>query len=202
MSLRGVCILLLVASKVQGAEFIPLGDLPGGLFSSNATSVDASGTIVVGSSSSNSPVAQAGAFIWTETGGMAGIGDGAGAEAVSSDGSTVVGLVSDGFLITPFIWTASEGLTSLGLPPGETPNGASVALGVSGNGGVVVGSTQFGGATQAFRWTSGGGFVGLASDLPGGGSPSLATGISDNHTRVLPLPRHPAPPVAYSTRPH
>jgi probable HAF family extracellular repeat protein len=173
-------LFLLFATHTQAAEFIPLGDLPGGLFGSNATSVDASGTVVVGSSSNISPVAQAGAFVWTETDGLMGIGDGAGAEAVSGDGSTVVGIVSDGTLITPFVWTATSGLTSLGLPPGEPANGASTALGVSGDGGIIVGSTQFGGTTQAFRWTSGGGFVGFASDLPGGGSPSLATGISDD----------------------
>jgi probable HAF family extracellular repeat protein len=89
-------------------------------------------------------------------------------------------VVSDGALMTPFIWTASDGLTSLGLPLGESPNGASVALSVSGNGTVVVGSTQFGGTTQAFRWTPDAGFVGLGSDLPGGGSPSLATSVSDD----------------------
>lgn len=172
--------LIACETITQASEFIPLGDLPGGHFSSLARGVNASGTIVVGSSSSDSVVAGAGAFVWTVSDGIAGIGDGAFAEAVSSDGSTIVGAVSDGTLITPFIWTASEELTSLGLPPGESPQGGTVASGVSGDGSVVVGSTVFNGSGQAFYWTSTTGFVNLAGDLPGTASSSLATSVSDD----------------------
>ncbi len=110
----------------------------------------------------------------TEVGGITGIDGGAFVEAVSSDGSTVVGGVSDGTM------NALDGLMSLGLPAGESPNGATAALGVSGDGSVVVGSTLFSGSGQAFRWTSATGFVSLAGDLPGSGSPSLATSVSDD----------------------
>jgi hypothetical protein len=62
MPLRFACLLVLFACQVQGAEFIPLGDLPGGGFSSEALDVDAMGATVVGSSAAS---AQSDAFKWS-----------------------------------------------------------------------------------------------------------------------------------------
>lgn len=144
-------------------EFFPLGDLPGSHFSSRARSVNDNGTVVVGTSatliSGNDSNAS---YIWTKAEGMINIGDHAFAEAVSSDGNKAVGGVSDSLSITPFIWTPTNGLVSLGLPPGETPSGASVAIDISGDGTVIVGSTQFDRVIQAFRWTDSAGFTNLA----------------------------------------
>ena len=45
-----VCTVgILLLSGTQAAEFIPLGDLPGGEFNSNATGIADDGTTVVGS---------------------------------------------------------------------------------------------------------------------------------------------------------
>ena len=77
------------------ASFQGLGDLPGGIFESNAYGVSADGSVVVGWSSSASGPEEA--FRWTSGGGMVGLGDlpGGGfvnaALGVSTDGLVVVG---------------------------------------------------------------------------------------------------------------
>ena len=79
------------------ASFQGLGDLPGGIFYSQAFAVSANGACVVGLSTSK--LGQE-AFRWTKSGGMQGLGGLLGgshghfnceARAVSADGSTVVG---------------------------------------------------------------------------------------------------------------
>jgi len=63
---------VMLLSATQAAEFIPLGDLPGGNFSSSATGVSDDGTVVVGN---GSPASGGGAFRWTAATGMVGLGD-------------------------------------------------------------------------------------------------------------------------------
>jgi probable HAF family extracellular repeat protein len=87
-------VLLGVPGGRAGADFIPLGDLPGGAFSSQARGVSADGSVVVGNSISASGLE---AFRWTAAGGMIGLGDlpgsfGSGASSVSADGAVVVAL--------------------------------------------------------------------------------------------------------------
>ncbi|MCA1958668.1 MAG: hypothetical protein LDL14_09095, partial [Nitrospira sp.] len=64
-------LLLAGSLSAQAAEFIPLGDLPGGSFSSMALGVSADGSVVVGVSRSGSGDE---AFRWTEATGHGGLG--------------------------------------------------------------------------------------------------------------------------------
>lgn len=70
------------------------------------------------------------------------------ANAVSADGSVIVGYSSSNLVgAEAFRWTAGGGMVGLGLLPGGHQ---SIANGVSADGSVVVG-----GGDEAFRWTAG-----------------------------------------------
>jgi probable HAF family extracellular repeat protein len=105
--------------------------------------------------------------------------------AVSSDGSTVVGVsgVATFNAAFPrqaeaFRWTEATGMIGLGhLRGGVT----SVAYDVSENGSVIVGRSGSSPGQQAFRWTQNSGMVGLG-DLPGGAFTSEAYGVSADGT--------------------
>lgn len=114
---------------------VGLGDLPGGSLDSVATAVSADGAVVVGYGTNYfdeyrpEAVALYGpywwldtdyeAFRWTTDGGMVGLGDlpggsfGSRANAVSADGSTVVGSSVGPAGIEAFIWTPTLGMVSL-----------------------------------------------------------------------------------------
>src|SRR5207247_5278902 len=97
------------------------------------------------------------------------------ANAVSGDGSVVVGTGHSASGSQTFRWT-SGGMVGLGVLPGGN---FSEPGGVSGNGSVVVGHSgdAFAPAqVKAFRWTAGSGMVGLGV-LPGDTS-SSASGVS------------------------
>jgi probable HAF family extracellular repeat protein len=110
------------------------------------------------------------------------------ANAVSDDGSTVVGYSSSASssasgLYEAFRWTRDGGMVGLGDLPGF--NVSSVAFGVSGDGSVVVGGgNEEGGSAEGFRWTSAGGMVGLG-DLPGGTFVSRAFSVSSDGSVVV-----------------
>jgi len=173
-------ILAVSASVAQGAtpSFHALGDLPGGDFYSNALAVSPGGSVVVGwsrSTLSNSTYAGE-TFIWTEAGGMQGLGalpggTNSGAFAVSENGSVVVGYSSG----EAFRWTAATGMVALGfLPGGDQP---SHAWDISADGEVVVGLCDTPHDYEAFRWTEATSMVGLG-DLSGGDYKSIAYGVS------------------------
>ncbi len=183
------------AANAATPFFMGLGDLPGGSFSSGATSVSADGSVVVGSSAvatvlvpGRPPFSQTlfEAFRWTQQSGMLGLGDLPGglfdsdASGISADGSMVVGssavetVSSHGeppfrTLYRAFRWTQGQGMISLGrLRNSDT---TSVANDLSADGSVVVGMSgehPFREAEhgEAFRWTQGSGMVGLG-ELPG-----------------------------------
>jgi probable HAF family extracellular repeat protein len=94
------------------------------------------------------------------------------ANAVSGDGSVVVGLGTiDAGAMMAFRWTATGGMVGLGHLPG--PATYSEANGVSANGLVVVGEADIAASpyqSQPFQWTSDGGMVGLAHVPPGDGN--------------------------------
>ena len=69
--LGGFAVAALLASGPARADFIPLGDLPGGAFISAANGVSADGAVVVGFSNSASGGE---AFRWTSGGGLVGLG--------------------------------------------------------------------------------------------------------------------------------
>ena len=77
------------------------------------------------------------------------------ANAVSADGTTVVGLSSSELGGQAFRWTAEAGMQGLGDLPGGAFQGE--AFDVSGNGGVIIGSSESSGGffPEGFRWESG-----------------------------------------------
>jgi probable HAF family extracellular repeat protein len=132
-----------------------LGDLPGGDSFSVGAGVSHNGSVVVGGASSAVSLAGSSfeldfeAFRWTQQTGMVALGDLAGggfhsfANAVSGDGSVVVGAstsaasgISD---FEAFRWTEATGMVGLGDLPGG--NFASTATAVSADGSIIVGSS-------------------------------------------------------------
>jgi probable HAF family extracellular repeat protein len=123
---------------------------------------------------------------------MVGLGDlpggafGSGANAVSADGSVVVGVATSASGTEAFRWTQAGGMVGLGdLPGGRFESRADA---VSADGSVVVGtdiSTSSGMCVaEAFRWTQAGGMVGLG-DLPGGDFCSNAQAVSADGSVVF-----------------
>ena len=109
----------------SGGGMVGLGDLPGGIFQSDAHSVSADGSVVVGNSTSASGFE---AFRWTSGGGMVGLGDLPGgifsstAESISADGSVIVGVgnldLASFTTAEAFRWTSGGGMVGLGDLPG------------------------------------------------------------------------------------
>jgi probable HAF family extracellular repeat protein len=107
-----------------------------------------------------------GAFRWTAASGMVAL-DGApgdvspgATDAVSSDGSVIVGMASGPDGSEAYRWTAATGAVGLGDLPGGTFRGRSHA--VSSDGTVVVGWSQSAsGTAEPFRWSTVSGMVGL-----------------------------------------
>src|SRR5881275_331543 len=88
-----------VSTASAAATLTPLGDLPGGIFDSRANAVSGDGSVVVGTSSSDSGLQT---FRWTSGTGMVGLGVLPGGNlsdprGVSGDGSVVVGYSGDAF---------------------------------------------------------------------------------------------------------
>lgn len=101
------------------------------------------------------------------------------ANAVSADGSTVVGHSYSRHGSEAFRWTKRSGIVGLGGLLNSMPH--SMAYGVSADGSVVVGTSYGsgaqGGGYEAFRWTKGGGMIGLGY-LPGGATFGEAFAVS------------------------
>lgn len=218
-SISAIC-LLLAGQHASAAFFVPLGHLRSEDSASLATDISADGSVVVGFSGHIGWFGVDGeAFGWTSDGGMVGLGylpgaDSSWANAVSADGSVVVGSGA-------FRWTQLGGMVGIGdgtasavsadgsvvavnrVIGGEvagfrwTPQGGMVGLGdlpgglvrsgvggISADGSLVVGNSYSASGPEAFRWTSEGGMVGLG-DLPGGGFRSGAEGVSSDGSVVV-----------------
>lgn len=183
------CLCGGLSQRLAAAEFIPLGDLPGGLFESRPRGVSDDGRTVVGGSAGPEvylpgfpgPVydyhATREPFIWTPNVGMERIVIGGQGEAtdVNAGGSVVVGFASPSD--QAFRWTESEGVLPLGNPAGYDH---SQAYGVSADGLTVVGrSFDFTpNMTEAFVWTVGKGMLGLGSRA--GAADSKAWSVSSD----------------------
>jgi len=168
---------------------IGLGDLPGpGPFASTATAIASHGRVVVGLSQRPQGLQGYNAWRWTPATGMVDLGDLPGgdahgiANAVSADGSVVVGASSSAAGNEGFIWRASTGMLGIGDLPGGFFG--SSAEGVSADGTVVVGYGSGPAGSEAIRWTQSGGMVGLG-DLPGGNFSSSATAVSANGNVIV-----------------
>ncbi len=173
-------------TPATAAFFTGVGDLPGGGFSSAATSVSADGSIVGGISFSEAgPDGEA--FLWTAETGLMGLGDLPGGDflsgvfGVSDDGLAAAGasFSAESALSMPplqsFHWTAETGLVPLGDLPGGTFS--SFTLSISGDGRVVVGDSDSASGREAFRWSAETGMVGLG-DFEGGDFDSTVVSAS------------------------
>jgi uncharacterized membrane protein len=97
--------------------------------------------------------------------------------AISGDGSTVVGVSASGSGNEAFVWTAAGGMQGLGDVAGGTFS--SVANDVSADGSIVVGTGRGASGDQAFRWTAAGGLQTL------GASALSATAITRDGTTIV-----------------
>ncbi len=215
------------AFRAVGAVATPLGWLPGATapmflvlhpLVSAAFGISADGSIVVGSSYNSDSDVQA--FRWTSGGGMVALaylpgaspgGSQAQANAISADGSTIVGFANSagtgpiGFEgnIQAAVWNGTNfgTVTGLGFLNGTGQYELSVATAVSANGGVVAGvvnndSNSNSPVLQAFRWTAAGGMAALPS-LPG----AVAVPYASLPGGTLPATILPMPPYYAGSAP-
>ena len=164
-SLSFSALSLFALAPVQAASFIGLGWLST-TSSSYASDVSADGSVVVGSSNTDSYITGQ-AFRWTKVDGMVALGPlvenvfGGIANAVSADGTVVVGdLHKESFYpISPFRWTQETGMVDLGyiFYPDDFLSNYSYTHDVSGDGSVIVGSAAA--VNKAFRWSESSGVI-------------------------------------------
>lgn len=152
----------------MGQPLLNLGTLPSYGSQSIPYGLSADGTVVVGLSGI---IDFSRAFRWVSTsgaGGTAGVMTDLGvlpghnssyANAVSADGTIVVGRSGSNSSNRAFRWTAQTGMVSLGTLNNQ---GTSSAIGISADGSTITGSS----AARAFRWTASTGMQNLGS-LPG-----------------------------------
>src|SRR5690606_32503097 len=89
------------------------------------------------------------------------------ANAVSGDGTVVVGDSESAAGRTPFRWTAATGIQELaGVPAGPS----SSANDASAGGSVIIGQAGETAVTDAYRWTAAGGMQAIAGTLSGRGT--------------------------------
>lgn len=188
--LLAVALFISHSAQPAHAQFIALGDLPGGNFNSTADAVSADGSTVVGSSSSRYTLE---AFRWTARTGIVGL-DSLGAPyghsrafGVSGDGAVIVGdtkwpAPDVSWASQAFRWTAETGMVGLGFLPGTK---WTTAVAASMDGSVIVGysSTTFGSRHTAFRWTAADGMIELGEKAPGG--TSTAYDVSADGTVIV-----------------
>lgn len=145
-----------------------------------AYGVSADGTWIVG-------MANDLIFRWSAATGLLRLGDVRGplyfnyANAVSDDGSVMVGRVYLNGTHNAFRWTESGGFSSIVVgTSGSTPT----ATGVSADGTVVCGGGSSPAGREAFRWTEAGG-VEFLGDLPGSTVASYASAMSADGETII-----------------
>jgi len=114
--------------------FSSLGTLPG-YVNSEARDANHDGSVIVGTVSGPFGVSPQG-FLWTQSGGMQGLGAGTTGHAISRDGSTIIGVF--GTEPNAFRWTQAGGLQFLPTLSGVGP---SYAGGINNDGSIIVGSS-------------------------------------------------------------
>jgi probable HAF family extracellular repeat protein len=169
----------------SGGGMTNLGTFPGGDYSiANAANPDGSAVVGFSNTSSNGLYT---AFRWTSGGGMTNLGTlpGTGSQsygqAVSTDGSVVVGEAGPSSAYRAFRWSSGTGMVDLGTLPGHTYSEADA---VSGDGSVVVGRSGAVGTNLAYRWTSATGMQSLGT-LPGGTTDAGAFAITRDASVIV-----------------
>lgn len=179
---------------------VGLGILPG-MWSCSAEGVSNDGSIVIGSTQKPLPdfasthEVSSKAFRWTAAGGMVSLGHlrGGGnyseANAISGDGTIIVGQSDSASGLQPFRWTAAGGMVGLGHLPGSTND---VARAVSGDGSVIVGESKLASSETAFIWDNVNGMRSLQSVLSSnyhldltGWKLTSATGVSADGKTIV-----------------
>lgn len=182
--------LLLPGAAGHAVSFTPLGEVPGGPFSSQAEAISADGSVVVGHGIYEDQVfdSNSEAFRWDAGSGLVGLGDLAGGHPtsaafdVSADGSLVVGVGRSDAGNEAATWTAAGGWQGLGDLDGGSFN--SRAFAVSGDGTFAVGRASSDAGTEAFLWDAANGLQGLG-DLAGGDFHSSAYAVSADGSVVV-----------------
>lgn len=127
----------------QAGGYRELGTLAGYLYT-EARDANFDGSVIVGNAS-NGGTPQA--FRWTASGGMQGLGVGMTAQAISSDGSTIVGNV--GSATNGFRWTQAGGIQLL---PSLGGAGTASVWGMNSDGTIIVGNS--GVNVRATKWVN------------------------------------------------
>lgn len=104
------------------------------------------------------------------------------ANAISADGTTIVGTSFTSLGQEAFRWTFDGGMISLGELPGGVFG--SQANDISADGSIIVGNSGSSIGTEAYRWTAETGMVGLG-DLSGGSFFSSAFSISNDGSTIV-----------------
>jgi len=129
---------------------------------SKARGISGDGGTVVGSSEFGTSSGIA--FRWTEQGGMQGLGyvrpggTFSQANAISRDGTTIIGISYTNGVYDAFVWRDGPGMLGLPRLPGSSPNSTAQADAVNTDGSVIVGSSYSPVTLQAsaVRWTTAG----------------------------------------------
>lgn len=144
------------AYRLRGDNLVSLGSLNPNNPVSEAVDTNQDGSVVVGESSSTN-LSEGEAFVWTETGGMMGLGIPTGvttktsAQAVTPDGRTVAGFARYGQNDwRTFLWDETNGMRTIG---GGQPSG----LCMSDDASIVYANAN----GNFSRWTQGTGMVDL-----------------------------------------
>jgi probable HAF family extracellular repeat protein len=180
-----------MAAAAQTAQFIPLGDLPGGAFRSSATAISHDGLAIVGYSDGEAQENNVMPFLWTEAGGMLALGHPPlGTQrvtkpfGVSNRGNVIVGRTNlTSTTGAAWKWTPLGGFVMLEDLSGGNENAS--ALAVSADGTLITGNGSsddigFG----AILWNNSITPTSLG-ELPGGAVTSVATNISPDGTTII-----------------
>lgn len=176
------CIGTCVSLACGAAQFIPLGDLPGGADHSEAYAVSADGSVVVGVGTGSDGYEPA---YWTPGVGWVGLGGAtphlsdAAARSCSADGGVAVGFSPGPDGLQAWRWTAVTGRVPLAVPGTLFE---SYAVECDSAGGTIVGNgTEFSGASRPFRWTTAAGLEFLNAP----GQSAFANGVSGDGRVVV-----------------
>jgi probable HAF family extracellular repeat protein len=184
----GIFLSLVPQATADGPFFMGLGHLEGYDYESYGRAISGDGTVVVGSSCTQSEGSMA--FRWTIEEGMVPLGflpggDTSGAYGVSAEGSVIVGFgtsyntTEEGHR-QAFRWTAATGM--VGLDDLQGGSFHSRAYGVTADGQTVVGygtKSEVVDVRHAVRWTDGG----APEDL--GGMPDVYPALSTSHATAI-----------------
>jgi len=168
----------------------------GGLGHSRAYGISGDGTVIVGSSHSDTSGIFEEAVMWTAPGAgveLGKINNGDASAALGTDfyGNVIVGWATDGAdgASKAFRWTQPTGMVSLGALPGGTSSRANA---ISSLGSVIVGSSMVTGSSRGFRWTEGTGMQTVEEWLTASGATlagmdltSSANGVNSDGSVVV-----------------